>query len=61
MHDNNCVDNVDCVDNDIFRMYFLCQDSIKKTFKNQKIFRSTCENYKSKKTISATQKYLDFI
>ena len=48
MHDNNCVDNFDCIVNDNVRMHFLCQDSIKKTFKNQKIFRSICENYKSK-------------
>ena len=39
MHDNNCVDNFNCIDNNIVRMYFLCQDSIKKTFKNRKIFR----------------------
>ena len=37
MYDNNCVDNFDCIDNNIVRMYFLCQDSIKKTFKNEKI------------------------
>ena len=60
MHDNNCVDNFDCIVNDNVRMHFLCQDSIKKTFKNQKVFRSTCANYKSKNNC-ATQKYLGFI
>ena len=28
MHDNNCVDNFDCIDNDIVRMYFFNKENI---------------------------------
>ena len=60
MHENNCVDNFDRIDNDNVRMHFFVRIQQRKHLKTGKYLEVHAQITNQKK-FCTTQKYLDFI